>query len=127
MEFDYTVTTAKNFVSAVVDVQQEIAKSGMRVMHVHDVQQTLAEKGFNRAPFKIIEFCNARYASEFLKADVKIGLCMPCKINVYSHDDQTFITGLRPTVLPKFFPHANVGSMPAEIDAAIRSIIDHAK
>ena len=127
MEFDYTVTTAKDFAAAVVGVQREIANAGMRVLHVHDVQQTLAEKGFNRAPFKIIEFCNARYASEFLQADIKIGLCMPCKINVYVHDGQTFITGLRPTVLPQFFSHANVGSMPAEIDALVRSIINQAR
>ncbi|OIP65759.1 hypothetical protein AUK15_01235, partial [Candidatus Nomurabacteria bacterium CG2_30_43_9] len=85
------------------------------------------EKGFQRDSFKIIEFCNAKYANEFLNADIKIGLCMPCKINVYIKDGETFISGMRPIVLSQFFPNANLGEMPNEIDVAIKNIIDSAK
>ncbi|KKT36781.1 MAG: hypothetical protein UW25_C0004G0109 [Candidatus Nomurabacteria bacterium GW2011_GWB1_44_12] len=112
MEFDYTTTTTKSFDEAVDSVQEEIAKAGMRVLYVHDVQKSLVEKGFARDSFKIIEFCNAKYANEFLNADIKIGLCMPCKINVY---------------IKQFFPNANLGVMPEEIDKAIKNIIDSAK
>ena len=57
MEFDYTITTAKSFAEAVLSVEDEIGKAGMRVLYVHDVQKTLDEKGFKREPFKIVEFC----------------------------------------------------------------------
>ncbi len=127
MEFDYTEITTKTFDEAVERVQEEIAKAGMRVLFVHNVQQSLAEKGFEREPFKIIEFCNARYANEFLNADIKIGLCIPCKINVYTKDGQTFISGMRPIVLSEFFPNADLGEMPKEIDQIIQSIINNAK
>src|SRR3990167_6711213 len=100
MEFDYTIITAKTFDKAAQDVQEEIAKAGMRVLYVHDVQQTLKEKGFHREPFKIIEFCSAKFADEFLNKDIKLGLCLPCKINVYIKDGQTFISGMRPIILP---------------------------
>ena len=99
----------------------------MRVLHIHDVQQTLTDKVFAREPFKIIEFCNAQYANDFLNADIKIGLCMPCKINVYVIDGQTFISGMRPTVLSLFFPDANLGDQPQEIDQRIQEIINQAK
>ena len=127
MEFDYTVVTVKSFDSAVDGVEEEIAKAGMRVLHIHDVQKTLAEKGFEREPFKIVEFCNAKYANDFLNADIKIGLCLPCKINVYVKDDQTFISGMRPIILPQFFPNTDLGAKPEEIDRIIRNIIDNAK
>ncbi|MBI5798540.1 MAG: DUF302 domain-containing protein [Candidatus Yonathbacteria bacterium] len=127
IQFDYTATTTKNFDEAVNMVQEEIANAGMRVLFVHDVQQSLVDKGFTRESFKIIEFCNAKYANEFLNADIKIGLCMPCKINVYIKDRQTFISGMRPIVLSQFFPDANLGEMPKEIDKVIRNIVDHAK
>lgn len=127
MEFDYTTTTTKSFDEAVECVQAEITKAGMRVLHVHDVQKSLVEKGFARDPFKIIEFCNAKYANEFLNADIKIGLCMPCKINVYVKDGQAFISGMRPIVLSQFFSDADLGDMPKEIDQIIRNIIDTAK
>ncbi len=127
MDFDYTVPTPKSFDDAVSAVEQGIAASGMRVLHVHDVQQNLGEKGFVREPFKIIEFCNAKYAHDFLRADIKIGLCMPCKINVYAVDGQTIISGMRPLVLSQFFPDADLGNNPEEIDAKLRGIVDGAK
>jgi len=127
MEFDYTVTTGKDFAHAFQSVQEEIAKAGMRVLHIHDVQATLAEKGIQRDPYKIVEFCNAKYASEFLRADPKIGLCMPCKINVYVHEGKVFLSGMRPIVLPQFFPNADLGNKPQEVDAIVRAIIDKAK
>ena|SRR3989338_3537860 len=127
MEFDYTTTTIKTFDEAVQSVQDEIAKAGMRVLYIHDVQKTLAEKGFAREPLKIIEFCNAKFASEFLNIDIKIGLCIPCKINVYVKDGQTFISGLRPIILPQFFPQADFGERPKEIDQIIQNIINNSK
>ena len=127
MEFDYTVITTKDFDSAVKSVQMEITQAGLRALHIHDVQQTFVEKGFERESFKIIEFCSAKYANEFLNADIKIGLCMPCKINVYIKDNQTFISGMRPIILPQFFPKADLKDMPEEIDKIIQKIINQAK
>ncbi len=127
MEFDYTVTTQKTFDEAVQSTEDEIPKAGMRVLYIHDVQKTLGEKGFMREPFKIVEFCNAKFASEFLDIDIKIGLCLPCKINVYTKDSETFISGMRPIVLPQFFPQADLGERPKEIDQIIQNIINNAK
>ncbi|MEK7639058.1 MAG: DUF302 domain-containing protein [Patescibacteria group bacterium] len=127
MEFDYTVTTTKTFAKAVQSVQTEIANYGMRVLHVHDVQKTLGDKGFQRGPFSMVEFCNAKFASEFLNIDIKIGLCLPCKINVYIEGEQTFISGMRPVVLSHFFPDLDLGDKPKEVDEIIQNIINHAK
>lgn len=127
MEFDYTINTTKPFSEAVQSVEEEIPKAGMRILHVHDVQKTLAEKGFKRELFKIVEFCNAKFASEFLDIDIKIGLCLPCKINVYTKDGQTFISGMRPIVLQQFFPQANLGEKPKEVDQIIQNIINNSK
>ncbi|MEK7088685.1 MAG: DUF302 domain-containing protein, partial [Patescibacteria group bacterium] len=121
------LTTTKTFDKTVKSVQDEIAKAGMRVLYVHDVQETLGEKGFEREPFKIIEFCSAKFANEFLNIDIKIGLCLPCKINVYVKDGQTIISGMRPIILPQFFPQADLGERPKEIDQIIQNIINNAR
>ena len=127
MNFDYTVTTKKTFDEAVKAVEQETKTAGFRVLYIHDVAATLKEKSFQIEPFKIIEICNAKSAYTVLKADIKIGLCLPCKINVYQKDGKTFISGMRPTVLPQFFPHADLGNLPEEVDAIMRGIIDKSK
>jgi len=127
MEFDYTVTTEKSFDRAVTAVEEETKKAGFRVFYVHDVAATLKEKGFEIKPFKIIEICNAKSAYMVLQADIKIGLCLPCKINVYQKDGKTYISGMRPVILSQFFPQANLGNLPKEVDEIIRGIIDRSK
>lgn len=127
MEIDYTVTTEKPFAEAVAAVEQETVKARFRVLHIHDVTGTLKEKGFGFEPFKIIEICNAKSAYMVLEADIRIGLCLPCKINVYQKEGITYISGMRPVILSQFFPDANLGDLPAEVDAIIRGIIDKSK
>ncbi len=127
MDFDYTTITTKSFEEAVKAVEQETKTAGFKVLYVHDVAATLKEKGFEIEPFKIIEICNAKSAYTVLQADIKIGLCLPCKINVYQKDGKTYISGMRPVVLPQFFPNANLGNLPVEVDEIIRGIIDRSK
>jgi len=127
MNFDYTVSTKKSFDEAVGSVEKETKKVGFRVLYIHDVAVTLAEKNFQIKPFKIIEICNAKSAYAVIQADIKIGLCLPCKINVYVKDGQTFISGMRPIILSQFFPQANLGDLPKEIDKIIQNIINNSK
>ena len=77
-KFEHTVETRKPFEEAVRAIEQKSAEKGFRVLHTHDVAATLAEKGFPREALKIVEICNARYANEVLKQDVKISLMLPC-------------------------------------------------
>lgn len=127
MKFDYTTTTQKDFGLAVSTIEGEVAKGGFRVLHIHDVQKTLSEKGFSIEPMKIVEFCNAKSAFAALQADIKIGLCLPCKILVYTKDGQSFISAMRPTVLSEFFPKAQLGALPKEIDTQIKKVIDDSR
>jgi len=127
MDFDYTVTTNKSFDEVVTSVGKETKNAGFKVLHIHDVTATLKEKGFEIEPFKIIEVCNAKSAYTVLQADIKIGLCLPCKINVYLKDGKTYISGMRPVILPQFFPQANLGNLPVEVDEIIRGIVDNSK
>ncbi len=124
MNFDYTVTTEKSFDEAVKAVEEETKTAGFRVLYIHDVTKTLAEKSFQIEPMKIIEICNAKSAYTVLQADVRIGLCLPCKINVYQKRGKTYISGMRPIILPQFFPKVNLGNLPTEVDVIIKRIID---
>jgi uncharacterized protein (DUF302 family) len=57
--FEYTVETQKSFDDAVAAVEERSKDKGFGVLHIHDVKATLAAKGFERTPLKIIEICNA--------------------------------------------------------------------
>ncbi|MFV1917030.1 MAG: DUF302 domain-containing protein [Patescibacteria group bacterium] len=114
----------KSFDEAVSSVEKETDKADFKVLHIHDVKETLAGKGFEIEPFKIIEVCKAQFAYAVLKADIKIGLFLPCKINVYVKGGKTYISGMRPIVLPRLFPSVDLGDLPKEVDQVIKTIVD---
>ncbi|MGB9716668.1 MAG: DUF302 domain-containing protein [Thermodesulfovibrionales bacterium] len=126
-KFDYTVETEKTFDEAVMTIEAKSKEKGFGVLHVHDVRATLASKGYDREPLKIIEICNAKYASQVLEKDIKISLMLPCPISVYIEGGKTYISTLRPKVIADFYPHADIKALAEEVDRIVLSIIDESK
>lgn len=126
-KFDYTVETSKSFDEAVSAIEAKTKEKGFGVLHIHDVKATLASKGFDSAPLKIIEICNPRYASEVLKKDIKISLMLPCPISVYVENDKTYISTLRPKAISDFYPQAGIDTLAEEVDRIVLSIVDEVK
>lgn len=124
MEVIYEVTTQKSFDDAVAAVQAQTKANGFRVLHVHDVQATLAEKNFEREPLKIVEVCNAKYANEALLIDVTVSLLMPCRINVYRQESKTVISTVRPKALVTMFKNNNLENFANEIEDVLLKIIN---
>jgi uncharacterized protein (DUF302 family) len=87
----------------------------------------LAEKGFPREPLKIIEICNARYASQVLNKDVKISLMLPCPISVYTEGGKTHISTLLPTSIVQFFPQAGIEDLASEVESIVLKIIEEVR
>lgn len=125
--FEYTVESSKSFDEAVQAVETKTAEKGFRVLHTHDVTATLAEKGFAREPLKIVEVCNAKYANEVLKADVKVALMLPCPITVYAEGGKTRISTMLPSVLAEFFPEAKIRETAEAVEKEVLAIVDEAK
>ncbi len=126
-EFDYTVETNKSFDEAVSAIEARTKEKGFGVLHIHDVKATLASKGFDSVPLKIIEICNPLYACEVLKRDIKISLMLPCPISVYVKGSKTYISTLRPRVIADFYPHADIEAIAEEVDEIVLSIVEESK
>ena len=125
--FETTVVSSKSFDDTVKAIEQKSVEKGFRVLHTHDVAATLAEKGFPREPLKIIEVCNARYASEVLKKDVKVALMLPCPISVYTQGGKTFISAMLPSRIADFFPGTGMEPIANEVENVILAIINEAR
>lgn len=126
-KFDYTVETEKSFDEAVSAIEEKSKEKGFGVLHIHDVKATLAAKGFDREPLKIIEICNAKYASLVLAKDIKISLMLPCPISVYVEDGKTYLSALRPIMIADFYPQADIKSVAEEVDRIVLTIVDESK
>jgi uncharacterized protein (DUF302 family) len=124
--FQYTVESNKPFEDTVRAVQEKAAEAGFRVLHTHDIAGTLREKGYPREALKIVEICNARYASEVLSKDVQLALMLPCPVAVYDRGGKTFISTMLPSVIAEFYPQAGIEGLAREVEAAVVRIVDQA-
>lgn len=125
--FEHTVTTERRFEDVVSAIEKKAMDNGFRVLHTHDFAATLAEKGFPREPLKVIEICNAKYASRVLDKDVKIALMLPCPISVYVQGGKTHISTLLPTSIAEFFPHAGIEGLASEVEEIVLKIVEEAR
>jgi len=126
-DFQYTVNSNKTFDAAVSAVEHSTTEKGFRVLHTHDVAATLAEKSFAREPLKIVEVCNARYASDALNQDVNVAVMLPCRIVIYTKDGKTFISTVRPSALADFYPDSGIENIAAAMEKTVLEIVDAAK
>jgi uncharacterized protein (DUF302 family) len=122
----YTVVTDRTFDDAVAAVEAVTDHKGFRVLHVHDVAQTLRDKGFPHAPLKIVEICNAAYASRALGETIELSALLPCKISVYEDGGAVYISAFLPSVMTVFFPGPGVVQVASEVEAVVRAIVDEA-
>lgn len=126
MNIKYEKDSARSFDEVVADVEKLTAEKMFRVLHVHDVQATLDEKGFKREPLKIIEICNAKFAHEALGKNMDVSLFMPCKINVYTENGKIRIKAMRPAAIAEFMPGSGLEELAAGVDKVVTEIVDRA-
>jgi len=125
--FDYTVETTKTVDEAVAAIEAKTQEKGFRVLHIHNVEATLAAKGFTIEPMKIIEICNAKFASQVLAKDKKISLMLPCPISVFVEGGNTYISALRPRVLADYYPGAGIEEIAGEVERIVISIVEETR
>jgi uncharacterized protein (DUF302 family) len=123
----YTAETNQSVEDVVSAVEQASARHGFRVLHTHDVAATLAEKGFQREPLKIVEICNAKAASEVLARDPRVAVMLPCPIAVYRESGKTQISTMLPTAMAAMFPHKGLEPIAEEVERAVLEIIEEAR
>lgn len=80
-------------VQEVVDSIKQIAPTySFGVLNVTNMKQTLNSKGFEfKNECQIIDICNPSIANDFLSADIAIACVLPCKITVFTQDNETRI------------------------------------
>ncbi len=122
--FAYRLESSKPFDEVVANLERQTAEHKFRVLHVHDVQATLAEKGFQRDPVKIIEICNAGFAHQALRKDMHVALFMPCRFAVHTENGRTVVTLGRPSMISQMMPGVGLDELAADVEKTLRSVME---
>ena len=123
MEFDYTLESDKPFDTVAAAIEKATAANQFRVLAVHDIQATLAEKGLERDPLRIIEVCNAGFAHQALNKEPAVALFMPCRFAVYAVNDRTIVKLARPTMIAQMIPDAGLTELAADVEGTLKKVM----
>jgi uncharacterized protein (DUF302 family) len=124
-----TVETRKDVETAARDLEEAVKRNKFGVLHVHDLQKTLKERGvdFPNA-CKILEVCNPQRAVQVLTGNMTVNMALPCRISVYREGGRTKIGMIRPTALLALFPGgAELKPVAEEVERETMRMIDEAK
>ena len=93
----YVVDTDKTFEQASSDLEFSVNSLGFRVLHVHDLGETLRSKGIDFAEHcRVFEVCNPVQAAKVLSTDMRLNMALPCRISVYTESGSVKIGLIRP-------------------------------
>ncbi|HOP06376.1 MAG TPA: DUF302 domain-containing protein [candidate division Zixibacteria bacterium] len=123
-EFTYKLQSDKAFDDVVENLKKQAAEHSFRVLAIHDVQNTLKEKGIERGPLKIIEVCNAGFAHQATQQEVGVAIFMPCRFSVHTESNKTFVTLGRPGMIATMFPEAGLDQLASEVETTLKSIME---
>ena len=129
MNPQYIAETTKSPAQAVIDLQAAVKQHGYGVLHIYDLKETLAAKGFALPnACHILEVCNPKQAAAVLTADMGMNLALPCRTSVYQDGGKTLIGMVRPTVLLASLSQSeNLKTIAAQVEKDTIAIIEASK
>ena len=93
----YVVDTDKPFEQAAGDLESSVTSLGFRVLHVHDLGETLRSKGIDFTEHcRVFEVCNPVQAGKVLSTDMRLNMALPCRISVYTDAGSVKIGLIKP-------------------------------
>ncbi|MBD3611921.1 MAG: DUF302 domain-containing protein [Hydrogenovibrio crunogenus] len=125
----YQVESGKNFEQAVLDVETAVKNHNFGVLHVHDLGNTLRSKGVEfKEDCKVFEICNPHKASQVLEIDMRLNMALPCRVSVYTENNQTKIGMIEPQKVLSLLSSNNVLNEIAQaVQDEVIKIIEEAK
>lgn len=125
-DYDYRRECTTSFDRAVECVEQALARHGFSVRIVHDIQATLAAKGFRVRPIRMYEVDAPRDPAAPTQSDPRLEQLMPCRISVFEEEGEVVVTVLRPTLLCKLFPDMELEEAAHALERVLIAVVDEA-
>ncbi len=124
----FIVETNKSVEQAAEDLEAAVRNHKFGVLHVHDLQATLRNKGLDlENACKVFEVCNPHKAQAVLNDDMSLNMALPCRISVWSEQGKTRIGMIQPReMLALLSDSAALAAVADEVETTTRSIIEEA-
>ena len=123
----YTIETAKNINEVGSAFETAIKAKAFGVISVHNLKEIMANKGVTLEQECIIyEVCNPVQAKRVLEADMQISTALPCRVSIFTENDKTKLSTLKPTAMIGMFNQPALQQVAEEVEKVILEAMDEA-
>lgn len=125
----YIVESDKTFEQASNDLDAAVKRNGFGVLHVHDLGETLRNKGIEfPEQCRVFEVCNPKQAAKVLSTDMRLNMALPCRISVFTENGITKIGLIKPArMLAALSENAQLSEVASEVENKTILMVDEAK
>jgi uncharacterized protein (DUF302 family) len=121
MRYAYRRVTTSPFGQTVEAVESAARSHGFVVLESHDIQASLAAKGFQIRPLVIVELDPPEGEKDEL-----VALLLPCRLNIYEEDGEVAVAALRPSLFRAVYPERDLEDAAARLEQAVIAVVDEA-
>ncbi len=120
-------TSTKSIDQTCEDLHAAVSNHEFGVLTVHDLAQTMANKGVEfEGQCRIFEVCNPHQAKKVLEANPEISTALPCRISVYTEHGEVKLSTISPSLMLGMFGAENIKSVADEVEETLTAIMDEA-
>ncbi len=108
-------------------LRESAAANQFGVVAVHDLRQTLANKGVElEIECRVYEVCNPQQAKKVLDAEGAVSTALPCRISVYGRAGQYTLATMKPTAMMKGFGVPGLEPVARQVEEVITRMMQAA-
>jgi len=122
----YIVESRKSVDEVFMNLENNIKKRGFGILHIHDLEETMRNKGINLGEScRIYEICNPKIAEQVLNEDMSMNMVLPCRISVYTDKGVTKVGMVNPSTLIHESSHEDeLKEIAKLVEEKVKAIID---
>ncbi len=118
LEYSYKKSASGDFAATLEAIARELPEHGFVLEHHHDLQATLASKGFPIQPLCILEISLER------EEDPSVRRLMPCRLNIYCEDGDVVVAALKPSLVAQIFPELGLDDAADLLETRMTGLVD---
>ena len=121
------LSTNKTVTAAAASLQVAVEANHFGVMHVHNLQETMAKKGVKFAHACLVyEVCQPQQAKKVLEENMSVSTALPCRISIYEENGKTMLATLKPTLMLAMFHTPQLEGVAREVEETMIKIMNEA-
>jgi len=115
------VSSEKSVSEAAVALQAAVEANHFGVMHLHNLKETMANKGVEFAhECLIFEICQPQQAKRILEGNMSVSTALPCRISIFEENGKTNLAALKPTTLLAMFQTPQLEAVAQEVKDTVK-------